>query len=110
MPHEYARPDLDDVLELAKQLLGDRPPVRDVGLLGSAVARPQTTVFGEDAYPDLWVKAAALLDGNRRLGWLSTAVFLDINGQTSRRRAITTCMTLSFRSRPSDWIASGLTG
>jgi death on curing protein len=82
--------DLDDVFELAKKLLGDPPPVRDVGLLGSAVARPQTTVFGEDAYPDLWMKAAALLqsivnnhalvDGNKRLGWLSTAVFLDING------------------------------
>jgi death-on-curing protein len=59
-------------------------------LLGSAAARPQTTVFGEDAYPDLWTKAAALLvsivknhalvDGNKRLGWLATAVFLDING------------------------------
>ena len=40
---------------------GDPPPVRDVGLLGSAAARPQTTVFGEDAYPDIWLKAAALL-------------------------------------------------
>jgi death-on-curing protein len=47
-------------------------------------------VFGEDAYPDLWTKAAALLqslvknhalvDGNKRLGWLATATFLEING------------------------------
>lgn len=82
--------DLDDVIELAHSLLGDPPPIRDIGLLGSAVARPQTSVFGEDAYPDLWTKAAALLqsivnnhalvDGNKRLGWLSTAVFLEING------------------------------
>ena len=82
--------DLDDVVDLARTLLGDPPPVRDIGLLGSAVARPQTSVFGEDAYPDLWTKAAALLqsivnnhalvDGNKRLGWLSTAVFLEING------------------------------
>jgi death-on-curing protein len=82
--------DLDDVLDLARRLLGDPPPVRDIGLLGSAVARPQTTVFGEDAYPSLWGKAAALLqslvnnhtlmDGNKRLGWLCTAVFLEING------------------------------
>ena len=82
--------DLDDVIDLAVVLLGDPAPIRDLGLLGSAVARPQTTAFGNDAYPDLWTKAAALLqsivtnhalvDGNKRLGWLSTAVFLEING------------------------------
>ena len=81
--------DLDDVLGLARRLLGDPPPVRDVGLLGSAVARPQTSIGGEDAYPTIWLKAAALLqsivdnhaliDGNERLGWLATAVFLEIN-------------------------------
>ncbi|HRC46600.1 MAG TPA: type II toxin-antitoxin system death-on-curing family toxin [Ilumatobacteraceae bacterium] len=82
--------DLDDVLDLIRRLLGDPPPIRDIGLLGSAVARPQTAVFGQDAYPDIWSKAAALLqsivnnhaliDGNKRLGWLATAVFLEING------------------------------
>lgn len=82
--------DLDDVVELATRLLGDPPPIRDIGLLGSAVARPRTSAFGEDAYPNLWTKAAALLqsvvknhalvDGNKRLGWLTTAVFLEING------------------------------
>lgn len=81
--------DLDDVLALATRLLGDPPPIRDVGLLGSAVARPQTTVGGQDAYPTIWLKAAALLqsvvnnhaliDGNKRLGWLATAVFLELN-------------------------------
>jgi len=81
--------DLDDLLHLAQVLLGDSPPIRDVGLLASAVARPQTTVGGEDAYPTIWLKAAALLqsvvgnhalvDGNKRLGWLSVAVFLEIN-------------------------------
>ncbi len=81
--------DLDDVIGLATRLLGDPPPIGDAGLLGSAVARPQTTVGGEDAYPTLWSKAAALLqsivdnhalvDGNKRLGWLATAVFLEIN-------------------------------
>lgn len=82
--------DLDDVLELGRRLLGNPVPVRDMGLLGSAVARPQTTAFGQDAYPDIWTKAAALLqsivnnhaliDGNKRLGWLATAVFLELNG------------------------------
>lgn len=79
----------EDLVQLAGLLLGDPPPIRDIGLLGAAAARPQTTVFGEDAYPDLWTKAAALLqslvknhplvDGNKRLGWLATAVFLDLN-------------------------------
>jgi death-on-curing protein len=82
--------DLDDVIGLAVALLGDPAPIRDLGLLGSAVSRPQTTAFGDDAYPDIWTKAAALLqsivtnhalvDGNKRLGWLCTAVFLEING------------------------------
>lgn len=81
--------DLDNVIGLARRLLSDPPPLREVGLLGSAVARPQTTVGAEDAYPTIWLKAAALLqsivgnhaliDGNKRLGWLATAVFLEIN-------------------------------
>jgi death-on-curing protein len=47
-------------------------------------------VFGSDASPDVWTKAAALLqsivkshpliDGNERLGWLATATFLELNG------------------------------
>jgi death-on-curing protein len=82
--------DLDDLIDLARALLGDPPPIRDVGLLGSAAARPQATAFGHDAYPDVVTKAAALLqsivsnhalvDGNKRLGWLATAVFLELNG------------------------------
>lgn len=85
---EYLTP--EDLVHLAALLLGAPPPVRDMGLLGAAAARPQTTVFGEDAYPDVWEKAAALLqsivknhalvDGNKRLGWLATAVLLELNG------------------------------
>ncbi|HUQ64025.1 MAG TPA: type II toxin-antitoxin system death-on-curing family toxin [Acidimicrobiales bacterium] len=81
--------DVEDLIALAVHLLGDPPPICDVGLLGSAAARPGTSVFGEDAYPDLWSKAAALLqsivenhpliDGNKRLGWLATAAFLELN-------------------------------
>ena len=82
--------DLDDVLGLARRLLGDPVPIRDMGLLNSAVLRPQTTLAGEYAYSDIYEMAAALLqsvvgnhaliDGNKRLGWLSTAVFLKVNG------------------------------
>ena len=87
--------ELEDVVALAAILFGDPPPIRDIGLLGSAVARPRTSAFGEDAYPDILTKAAALLqsivnnhaliDGNKRLGWLSTAVFLEINGVKALR-------------------------
>ena len=89
MTRSFEYLDLEDLIELAKRLLGEPPPIRDLGLLGSAVARPKTTAFGEDAYPDVWLKAAALLqsivnnhplvDGNKRLGWLSTAVSLELN-------------------------------
>ena len=89
-PTEYL--DIDDLLELARALLGNPPPIRDTGLLGSAIARPQTTVLGQDAYEDIWTKAASLLDsivnnhglidGNKRLGWLATAVFLELNSHS----------------------------
>lgn len=79
---------VEDLLDLTRAL--GAGPVRDVGLLESAAARPRASVFGEDAYPDLVTKAAALLhsvcsnhalvDGNKRLAWLATVVFLDING------------------------------
>jgi len=64
-------------------------PVRDVGLLESAVARPATTLMGQDAYPSLELKAAALMhsivcnhalfDGNKRLGWIACVVFVGFN-------------------------------
>ncbi|WP_442790597.1 type II toxin-antitoxin system death-on-curing family toxin [Nocardia sp. NBC_01329] len=64
--------------------------VRDPGLLESAAARPRTTVFGVDAYPTIWEKAAALLhsvaknhpliDGNKRLAIAAAAIFLARNG------------------------------
>jgi death-on-curing protein len=79
---------LEDLFGLVRALgIG---PVRDVGLLDSATARPRSSAFGEDAYPTIILKAAALLhslvnnhalvDGNKRLAWLATVVFLDLNG------------------------------
>ncbi|GAA4891784.1 type II toxin-antitoxin system death-on-curing family toxin [Tessaracoccus lubricantis] len=79
---------LEDVLSLVEDLgVG---PVRDIGLLDSAVHRPRVSVFGRDAYPGLDDKAAvlleslvgnhALVDGNKRLGWLSLVVFYGLNG------------------------------
>lgn len=80
-----------DVLAIAEEIL---PSIglRDGGLLHVAVLRPQTNVFGRDAYTDLWTKAAALMqslivshplvDGNKRLGWTCAVVFLELNGET----------------------------
>ena len=80
---------LEDLLGLVRRLgVG---PVRDLGLLDAAIARPQSSAFGEDAYLTVELKAAAflhsivtshaLVDGNKRLEWLATTVFLDVNGE-----------------------------
>ena len=69
---------------------GGEHGVRDVGLLASAVARPQATFDGTDLYPDLFEKAAALMaslalnhpfvDGNKRTAIAAAALFLRQNG------------------------------
>lgn len=81
---------LDDALTLIDDL--DAGPIRDVGLLDSALHRPTVTVFGRDAYATIESKAAVLLesvvrhhplaDGDKRLGWLATVVFLGLNDLT----------------------------
>jgi death-on-curing protein len=83
--------DLDDLLEIARKAIGEDVAVGDYGLLESALARPRASVFGQDAYPELHLKAAALLhslarnhalvDGNKRLAWTACRTFLAINGQ-----------------------------
>ncbi len=80
-----------DVLTIAEEI-GAGGALRDLGLLDSAVNRPQATVFGEDAYPDLWLKAAALMhsivahhpfvDGNKRTAAVVMEAFLNANGLT----------------------------
>jgi death-on-curing protein len=79
---------LEDLLDLVKSI--GAGPVRDLGLLDSACHRPQASFFGQEAYPALAGKAAALMhslacnhalvDGNKRLALLATVVFLRING------------------------------
>jgi death on curing protein len=81
--------DLDDLLHVAARTLGE-VQVRDIGLLESALARPRATAFGEDAYPSIHSKAAALLhslartralvDGNKHLALAGTIAFYGLNG------------------------------
>jgi death-on-curing protein len=80
---------VEQALRIARAAVGGPVDVRDVGLLESAVHRPRASVLGQDAYPDHFTKAAALLhslagnhplvDGNKRLAWLATYVFLAKN-------------------------------
>jgi death-on-curing protein len=82
---------LAELLHVATRAMGEEPLVRDIGLLESAVARPQATAFGIDAYSDLHSKAAALLhsiarnhaliDGNKRLALAATIAFYGVNGR-----------------------------
>jgi death-on-curing protein len=80
----------EQALRIARLAVGGPAEVRDLGLLDAAVHRPRASVLGQDAYPDLLTKAAALLhslarnhplvDGNKRLAWLATFVFCAKNG------------------------------
>ncbi|GAA2520820.1 type II toxin-antitoxin system death-on-curing family toxin [Pilimelia columellifera] len=80
---------VEDVLAIAEEI-GAGAELRDFGLLDSAVGRPRASLFGADAYPDFWSKAAALMhsivanhpfvDGNKRTGLVSALAFLDLNG------------------------------
>lgn len=82
--------DREDVLVAGAAAVGNVLQVRDYGLLDAAIARPKATVFGLDAYPDDFTKAAALLqslarnhafvDGNKRTAWAAAWTFLHLNG------------------------------
>lgn len=112
---------LEDLLALVADLgVG---PVRDLGLLDSAAHRPGAVLYGQEAYPDLDDKAAALLDslvgnhalvdGNKRLGWLAVVVFYglnDIDLDAPDDPAYDLVMAVARREPSIDVIASTLSG
>lgn len=113
--------DVEDLLELTRRL--DVGPVTDLGLLDAAANRPRSVLFGTETYPTLATKAAALLhslagnhalvDGNKRLAWLATAVFLDLNGRTislTDDEAFTLVVHVAAGELDVDAIAARLTG
>ena len=81
---------VEQALRIARAAVGGPVEIRDIGLLESALHRPRASILGQDAYPELLIKAAALMhslagnhplvDGNKRLAWLATYVFLAKNG------------------------------
>lgn len=84
---------VEEILGLHKRVIqqtGGASEVRDLGMLESAVAQPQMTFGGDDLYPTLVEKAAALgfsltmnhpfVDGNKRTAHAAMEVFLVLNG------------------------------
>jgi death-on-curing protein len=82
--------DLQDLIQIGKSLISDFR-IRDEGLLESAAMRPQTTIYGEDAYPTFEEKVAslihslarnhALIDGNKKIAWSAGRIFCLMNGR-----------------------------
>ena len=80
-----------ELLHVAERAIGEEVLVRDAGLVESALARPRASAFGQDAYPDLDHKTAALLhsiarnhalvDGNKRLALAGVIAFYGLNGR-----------------------------
>ena len=84
---------LGEVLALHRRILaesGGRAGVRDLGAIASAISQPRLSVGGQDAYPTLLEKVAALgyslirnhgfVDGNKRIAHAAMEVFLVMNG------------------------------
>lgn len=79
-----------ELIIINEEIIGKRTQLRDVDLLESSVIRPQSSAFGEDAYPTIPDKAAALfhslarnhafVDGNKRTATIATIIFLEHNG------------------------------
>lgn len=86
--------DREDALTAIEARLGRPPEIRDHGVLEAALHRPQATWYGQDIYPDLDTKAAALLlslvsngplvEGSKRMGWIATRLFYVLNGRDLR--------------------------
>jgi death on curing protein len=81
---------LEDLFAMVERMFGTTRMVRDAGLLDASAYRPQATMFGDDLYPTIHLKAAALMeslvcnhtliDGNKRLAFASTVVLHELNG------------------------------
>lgn len=108
--------DLEDALQLISRA---GFYIKDVGLLDSALARPRTSLFGDDAYPEIELKGAAMMhsliknrpmvDGNKRTSWFMLTAFLFINGfhiEMSTEQALTLTLGLATDELTLDEAAS----
>jgi death-on-curing protein len=112
---------LDDVLVLFVEHVGPREALTRPDLLESAVALPRASMFGEDPYPHLFLKAAALLrsiaqnqafiDGNKRIASIACRVFLGVNGidvRTSTEKGLALMIELANNEVDVEGIAAFL--
>lgn len=108
--------DLEDALQLIARA---GFYVKDLGLLDSALARPRTSLFGDDAYPEIELKGAAMMhsliknypmvDGNKRTSWFMLTAFLFINGfhiEMPTEKALTLTLGLATDELTLDQAAS----
>lgn len=107
--------------ELALERAGGRSGIRDFSLIHSAISRPQATFGGEDLYPTVWLKAAALVhslilnhpfeDGNKRTGFFAVNAFLQNNRIKllfTKEEAINFCLRVEDKSFHLEEISSWL--
>lgn len=115
---------LDDVYAIHVRMIaigGGRGDIHDFTLLHSAVERPKVTFGGQELYPTIWKKAAALLhslvknhpfdDGNKRTAYYSTKRFLFLNGyelRGSKKEVVPFMVSVDIKNLPLDTIASWL--
>ncbi len=115
---------LEDVYAIHQRMIavgGGRGDIHDFTLLHSAVERPKVTFGGQELYPTIWQKAAALLhslvknhpfdDGNKRTAYYSTKRFLFLNGYTlrgSKKEVVPFMVSVDVKNFSLDTIASWL--
>ena len=95
MPTRYLN--IVEMMIINEEIIGAQSRLRDVDLLESAVLRPQSSAFGQDAYPTIIDKAAAqfhsllrnhaFVDGNKRTSVVALLMFLRLNGYNVRWNA-----------------------
>ena len=81
--------EIKKINQIVVELSGGSAGVREVGMLDSIVVKPQASLYSQEMYPDIFLKAAVLyesivnyhvfIDGNKRTGWACLARFLFIN-------------------------------
>jgi len=117
---------IDQVYEIHQSIVkraGTMASVRDFALLHSAIERPKATYMGQDLYPTVFLKAAALLqslclnhpftDVNKRTAWITTKRFLHVNNLhlKATRKEAADFMVYVDNSKPeikeiSSWLTS----
>ncbi|MEK7101451.1 MAG: type II toxin-antitoxin system death-on-curing family toxin [Patescibacteria group bacterium] len=109
------------VHERAIQKYGGSSGIRDTGMLQSAIYRPFATFDGQDLYPDIYLKAGALIqsivknhpfiDGNKRTAFITTYNFLALNGikiTTGKREIVKFMVSVANKNLSVDEISSWL--